>query len=298
MSDFSAYNGASDEWLAIQATLPNSVDPSTEDELNALRDATNKTREEAAAKGLAIFASRLELENHSIPTRDGQTLSARFYKPTAATAATGPRPTYVHLHGGGFLFGSLSSEDATCARIATEANVDVLNVSYRHTPEYRYPTAWDDVEDALAWLAVIFEKYDVPNRQVILGGTSAGAWLSASQLVREGRPSGLEILGQVLMIPCLAFPGCNGPQKAKLKDLNSSSYVKNFDAPILPSKRVKLFSTLMGVENPDEDDLCLNPGNASQEAVKHLPPTVVGVAGLDMLRDEGLLFAKMLHDAG
>lgn len=46
---------------------------------------------------------------------------------------------YVYLHRGGFLFGNLNTEDATCTRIGIDTGVTVFAVCYHHTLEYRYP---------------------------------------------------------------------------------------------------------------------------------------------------------------
>lgn len=295
MCDFSKYRGNSDEWLAVEATLPKNATPSSVDEIISLRDAVNKGREEEASRAMKTFGDLITTKDFSIPTRDGQRVAARTYK---ARHVSGALPLYVHLHGGGFLFGSLSSEDATCARIALDGQVLVLNVCYRHTPEHTYPTAWDDVEDAFRWLEANAGAIGGDPQQMVLGGISAGAWLAASHLLNTIQPTNLTIRGQVLMIPSLVYHECYAPQSAKLMSPEVSSYVQNRDAPILPAERLMLFSDLLRVTNPREDDLRLNPGNASSAQVQHLPPTVFGVAGMDMLRDEALLYAMLLHNAG
>jgi acetyl esterase/lipase len=60
-----------------------------------------------------------------------------------------------------------------------------------------------------------------------------------------------------------------------------------------------MFTDMLKVPKTDlqVDDLRLNPGNASPEKVQGFPPTVFGVAGMDPLRDEGLLFAMTLAEA-
>lgn len=61
---------------------------------------------------------------------------------------------------------------------------------------------------------------------------------------------------------------------------------------------LRWFTSLLKIENPDVNDTKLNPGNATPEQVKGMPPTVLGIVGLDPLRDEALLYAKMLAEAG
>jgi acetyl esterase/lipase len=54
---------------------------------------------------------------------------------------------------------------------------------------------------------------------------------------------------------------------------------------------------LEGIQGIEVNDTKLNIANATSEQVCGLPPTVFGVAGLDPLRDEGLLYAKLLTEA-
>lgn len=297
MSDFSQYGGPSDEWLAVEAGLPPLPLHLPISELQA---AANKGREEIAAEGMKLLASQVTAHDWTIPTRDGATLEARTYRPKAAP--DGPLPVYLYFHGGGFLFGTLASEDVTSSRIAISTNVIVLNVNYRHTPEFAYPTAWNDAEDSFIWLHSNISEVGGDANKVVVGGISAGGQLTASLTlahhlgkVAQDLPP---IAGQVLMIPCLNHVDCYEPQLKKLKDPSVSSYTENKNAPILPRTMIDLFLSLLKVENPDVNDLRLNPGNATLDQVKGLPPTTFGICGLDPLRDEGLLYAKLLVEAG
>lgn len=299
MADFSCYGGASDEWLALEPTLPPSqpADPTTP----GLRETVNAAREAASADGFEAIAPRLLVKNHSIPTRDGAAIEARSYRPLSADTDAAPLPLYIHYHGGGYYFGTLSSEDGACGKIALGAQVMVLNVNYRHTPEVRYPTPFDDAEDAFLWAHEhISELGFYP--KVVLGGISAGAHFAASITLRQhlGRigASLPKIAGQVLMIPVLVSPACYAPQLAKLSDPSASSYTENEHAPILPKERYEWFVRLLDVQDPEGEGLKLSPGNATPEQVRGLPPSVFGITGRDMLRDEGLLYAKMLAEAG
>ncbi|KAL2136179.1 hypothetical protein VTI74DRAFT_5057 [Chaetomium olivicolor] len=300
MCDFSCYGGASDEWLALEASLP---PPPLGQSVEEKRRAVNASREQAAAEAMEVLGRWVRTQDHSIPTRDGSSIEARSYRPLDRDASD-PLPVYIHLHGGGFLFGTLASEDATCARISLNARVVVINVNYRHTPEHHYPTAWNDVEDAFEWLHDNIQAVGGDAARVVVGGISAGAQLTASLVlgkhlgrVAASRPA---IAGQVLMIPALVNMDCYEPQMRKMKDPSISSYEENKDAPILPVSMCRFFTELLKIDKSElnPENLKLNPGNATPEQVKGLPPTVFGIAGLDPLRDEGLLYAKMLTESG
>ncbi|KAF9874365.1 alpha beta hydrolase fold-3 domain containing protein [Colletotrichum karsti] len=297
MADFSKYGGPSDEWLAVEAGLP----PAPTD-LPVLdrQKTTNNVREEQSVEAMKLMADKVKVRDWTIPTRDGSTIEGRSYRSKAA--GDGALPVYLYLHGGGFLFGTVNSEDAACARIAISTNVLVVNVNYRHTPEFTYPTAWDDVEDGFVWLHANIKEIGGDPNKVVVGGISAGGQLTASLVLAQhlgktgqGLPP---IAGQVLIIPCLAHPDCWDGHLKRLKDPSVSSYKENENAPILPRSMIDLFIGLLKIEKPDSNDLRLNPGNATSDQVKGLPPTALGIAGLDPLRDEGLLYAKHLTEAG
>lgn len=298
MCDFSSYGGPSDEWLAVEADLPAPVPNQTVSEMTLI---ANQGREAIASKAMVSLSPQVHTRDHSVKARDGHSLEVRSYRPSSV-AVSEILPIYMHFHGGGFVFGTLASEDAICARIAVSVGVVVVNVNYRHAPEFPYPTAWNDAEDSFVWLHNHLDEVNGDGQRVVLGGISAGSRLISSLVLAKhfgkaakGCP---DAIGQVLMIPSLVHVDCCEPQLKKMKDKSISSYVTNKDAPILPMSKIFFFENLLKVENPDVADLKLNPGNATPEEVKGLPPTVFGITGLDPLRDEGLLYAKMLTEAG
>lgn len=298
MSDFSCYGGVSEEWTALEATLPPlAADPTAPE----FKQKANAAREAISAEAFKALAPQLLVKDHTIPTRDGATIEARTYRPLSA-AQGAVLPLYIHYHGGGYYFGTLDSENAICGRIALGADVVVLNVNYRHTPEVKYPVPWDDAEDAFAWAHANISGLGCDSEKVVLGGISAGAHFTASLTLRQHlgqlAHSLPRIAGQVLMIPALVSAECYAPQLAKLTDPSVSSYVENEHAPILPKHRCEFFSGMLGIADPEGEGLKVSPGNATPDQVKGLPPTVFGITGLDPLRDEGLLYAKMLAEAG
>ncbi|EFQ90070.1 hypothetical protein CFE70_001522 [Pyrenophora teres f. teres 0-1] len=297
--DFSQYGGPSEEWLAVEKTLPASTFDLSMDPV-ALRTAVNAERESRASEAMKLLAPQVHVKDYTIPTRDGLVIEARTYR-SVKKDATEKLPVYMYLHGGGFIFGTLNTEDPLCAQTAINTGAVVLNVNYRHTPEHAFPTAWHDSQDALAWLHSNINAIGGDPSKVVVGGVSAGGQLAASLALEQhlGKSDITKHLprlaGQILIIPPLAALSTydQGPGK-KLK---SSSRIENEHAPILPKKTMDFFTSLLKAGDPDLKDTKLNIVNATEEEVKGLLPTVFGIAGLDPLRDEGLLYAKLLSEA-
>lgn len=250
------------------------------------------------------------MQTFTIPTRDSSSIKARSYRPSSLPP-TQPLPVYIHLHGGGFLLGTLSSEDAPCARIVTNllargCPVVVVSVNYRHTPEHKYPVAWHDTEDAFHWVHENTHAFRGDGSRVIVGGISAGAKLAASLTLLQHlalEPTLLtrpKLRGQILIIPSVLQKECHAAMLMKMRDPSVSSFVDCENAPLLPVARIRHFNDLLGAPAGQEmeGDRRLNPGNAGPDEVKGMPATVFGVAGLDPLRDEALLYAMTLSENG
>lgn len=300
MSDFCEYGHPSEEWLKVAETLR---PPDPDQSLDELKQTSNSSRETSAKAQMEAYKSSVVMRDMSIAARDGYVLEARSYR-NSSVLAEELLPIYIHFHGGGFLFGTLSSEDAICSRLAINTRTVVVNVNYRHTPEAIYPTAWNDSEDAIGWICSNAHLFYGDIQQVVVGGISAGGWLTASFMrllcdpAESNNLRGAKIRGQVLMIPCLVHQACYGSIQAQIKEPSLSSYVQCRNAPILPMTRRKLFGDLLKIESSHIQDKRLSPGLATENEDRNLPPTTLGVAGNDTLRDEGLLFGKRLAEQG
>src|SRR5919106_62000 len=86
------------------------------------------------------------VEDRVIPGPAGD-LPVRIYTPDAAA----PRPVVAYFHGGGFVFCSIETHDATCRRLANATGAVVVSVEYRLAPECRFPAATDDCYAATVW---------------------------------------------------------------------------------------------------------------------------------------------------
>ena len=74
---------------------------------------------------------------------------ARVYRPLAS----GPLPTLVYVHGGGYILGGIEETEAETRRFAASIPANVVSLSYRLAPEHPWPAAVDDVEDQVSAIA-------------------------------------------------------------------------------------------------------------------------------------------------
>jgi acetyl esterase/lipase len=118
----------------------------------------------------------------TIPTSDGHSIPVRIYHPKGTIRRL---PLYIHLHGGGWLLGNIETEDVSCRLISLRTNTVVMNINYRHTPEWTFPTPVQDAWDALHWITQVDEQHGVDKDCIIIGGTSSGASLACATALRD-----------------------------------------------------------------------------------------------------------------
>ena len=120
----------------------------------------------------------LNAEDFHINGPGGQIRIRRIVPSTGA-----PTVVYLHFHGGGFYLGSAGGQDCMLNELAHDANAIVLSVEYRLAPEHPYPAAVADAEAAAFWLVGNSSSVFGLDR-IVLGGESAGAYLSLSAALR------------------------------------------------------------------------------------------------------------------
>lgn len=300
--DFSTYGLPSEEWLNFVSSdnLSETFPPQqTRDAILHLRQAVNRNRERTALNQLQEtgLADKVVWKDFHLPTANNLSITVRKY--VAKYLAHNTLPAYIHLHGGGYLFGSLSSEQYFCSVLANASKSAVLHICYRHTPEEQFPAQHDDAWAGYSWIMANVDMLRLDFDRVIVGGISAGAALAAGVIYRDlammrksKRRS--RIASAVLSMPFMMHPECfpfehfTSPQK--------TSPLQCQDAPVLSKKWIDFFISTLGPSNVA--DTLLNIPLAPDEALAGWPPTAFVVCGMDPVRDEALFFAQKLHELG
>jgi cation diffusion facilitator CzcD-associated flavoprotein CzcO/acetyl esterase/lipase len=206
-------------------------------------------------------------------------LAYRLHRP----ATPGPHPIVVYFHGGGWVLGSATSDDAFCRDLCVRSEAIVVSVDYRHAPEARFPAASDDAFAAVVWVAQHAEALGGTSDQVAVAGWSAGANLAAVVCQQAHHAGGPEIVGQLLLTPVTDA------------NTNTASYVENGEGRVLTAGLMKWFWDHYA--DPDQrTDPRASPLRAA--SLVGLPPALVITGEFDPLRDEGIAYAAALADAG
>jgi acetyl esterase len=200
---------------------------------------------------------------------------ARLYRPLA----TGPHPTLVYFHGGGFVIGDLDTHDETCRRLCRGADATVVSVDYRLSPEHPFPAAVEDCLGAVDWAAGRLHELG-GSHMLAVGGDDAGGTLAAV-CAQERRA----IVGAQLLL----YPSTDVTRDYPSRQENGEGYYLTTDLTVWFFRHY-----LSGIE-ADLGDPRISPLHGD---LAGLAPAVVATAELDPLRDEGEAYAAAMADAG
>lgn len=194
------------------------------------------------------------------------------------------RPVLVYLHGGAFVLGHIELFDVACADFATEADVVVVSVDYRLSPEDRFPAALEDCYAALEWVAGDGGDLAIDPATIAVGGLSAGGGLAAAVSLLARDRNGPEIALQLLV-------------NAVLDDRLDTSSARTFtDSPLWNSHHAAtMWDLYLG---PERWHVSPYAAPARSTDLSGLPPAYVLTSELDPLRDEGISYALRLLQAG
>ncbi len=227
----------------------------------------------------------LSIEDRAIPGfEDDPEVPVRIYRPKEA--AEGLVPGILMIHGGGFVVGNIETEHLGAATMAANVGALVVSVEYRLAPEHAYPAAVHDCLSALRFLHEEAPGLGVDRQRIALAGTSAGGGLSAATALLARDRGGPAVCFQMLHIP-------------ELDDrLDTPSMRKFVDSPIWNRPLAeKSWQHYLG-DLAGSEDVPAYAAPARAVDLTDLPPAYVSTAENDPLRDEGILYALRLLQAG
>ncbi|MCA0870775.1 alpha/beta hydrolase [Seohaeicola saemankumensis] len=269
------------------------IDPKAQaagDLVNLIRDPDVMPTVEESRAQLDTLATKfdrpcppdVQIRDISLPGLTGPR-AARVYAPAGADPMAA-QPTLFYLHGGGWIQGSLTSHHGLCGKLAKQSGLRVISYDYVLAPEHRFPSAPDDVLQVYRALLDGAGELNVSAGQLIVGGDSAGANLTAA-LMHDLATAGDPLPRAQLLI----YPAVDGR-------LNSRSMTALADQPLLPKARIDWYLDRYLPGGTDRTDPRFSPLFSDRLAGQ--PPALIIAAGHDPLWDDALIYADTLDQAG
>ena len=178
--------------------------------------------------------------------------------------------------------GSLETEDRAAREICSVLDVVVVSVGYRLAPEHPYPAALNDCADAYVFLRTHAADLKIdPDRLAVVGGSAGGglALALALRLRDLNRPLPRLVLA--------AYPMLDDRRETqsmcRLEPMGIWDQEDNEEA----------WTAYLGGVIADQ-----YAAPARAESLADLPPVFLDVGDHDLFRDEAMLFASRLTQAG
>jgi epsilon-lactone hydrolase len=185
----------------------------------------------------------------------------------------------LYLHGSGYAICSPRTHRGLVARLARYTRVPAFCVEYRLAPEHRYPAAADDVDAAYAWL--IRQGYAA--KDIVIAGDSAGGHLALDLIAENARTGREQPRSVVLFSPLLDLTLELAARQEKVRR-----------DPLISAAAAKRLVGLYTAQQPAD----LPRLQLRLDQSENLPPFLIQVGGVEMLRADAEEMARMVQNAG
>lgn len=240
-------------------------------------DKVRRARKEG--KGIFPYAPRdKKAETHIHIGSAGREIPVRIIRPSDGAT----RGSFLHIHGGGWVYGSPEESDPRLRRLADATGLTTVSVDYRLAPEYPFPAAPDDCLDVAVALAN--GHLPAPRGFLSIGGESAGAHLAVLTLVRLRDEYRLRPFGAALLVA-----GCYD------LSLTPSVRAAGEERLVLGADDVKEFVLRFVPDKYSLKDPRVSPLHAD---LAGLPPARFSCGTRDLLVDDTLFMAARWVAAG
>jgi len=220
--------------------------------------------------------------DHTVTAADGHEIVVRVYTPEGVAGA---RPCVYAIHGGGYVMGTYDMLDRVMDGWCTRFGIVGASVEYRLAPEAPYPIPLEDCYAGLSWIHAHAADLGVDPGRIGIQGTSAGGGLAAALALLARDRGEVPIAFQVLECPMI--------------DDRFHTASSNIDKLQVWSRESNVYgwSAYLG-DRYGTDDVPYTAAPARCEDLTGLPPAIVCVGGADGFRDEDVLYALRLMQAG
>ena len=239
-----------------------------------------------------IYKDTLKKHPVDISSEDIAGVYTEIFVPKKGVSEKNKDRLLISIHGGGFVAGARSFSHTEAMQVADLGQIKVISPDYRQAPEYRHPSAVDDV---FAVYKEMLKEYEPRNIGVF--GCSAGAMLTA-QLVARVIEKGLPLPAAVGMF-CAGAPVTMSNTPGAFKASNGESAY--FSSAIRGSPRPadKLIDTQVSpyFQEVKADDPTVAPGDFD-DVMSQFPPSLLISGSRDFLLSDVLATHRQLTNLG
>jgi acetyl esterase len=250
---------------------------------------TENLSPEEARKAFAALQSAVTVDLSGITESqktipgDGSDILLNIVRPEGTT---GLLPFFLFIHGGGWVLGDYPTHKRMLRDLVVLTGFAGVFINYTPSPEAKYPQALNEIHAAAKWISEHGEEIRVNSNRIGIVGNSTGANMSAAATLMAKANGGPEFKVQILMWPVT---------NAKF---DTESWKKFGKQRFLTDSLMKWMWDQYTADHVQRNEIYASPLQATAEQLKGLPPTLIQVAGNDILRDEGEAFGRALDDAG
>ncbi|CAI0732149.1 Lipase 2 [Serratia proteamaculans] len=237
---------------------------------------------EGAQRSVEVPLHEVEISEKTIHV-EGQDILLHIVRPAKVKEAL---PVFMFFHGGGWVLGDFPTHERLVRDLVYSSGAAAVFVNYTPSPEAHYPTAINQAYAATEWVAEYGEKINVDGSRLAVVGNSVGGNMAAvvSLMAKEkGTPA---LRTQILLWPVTHA------------SFDTESYHQFAEGHFLTRNMMKWFWDNYTTDKAQRKEIYASPLNATLEQLKGLPPALVQTAELDVLRDEGEAYARLLNAAG
>lgn len=225
----------------------------------------------------------VQVKKLDIPYEKNKSVSVTIIRPEHSDK---PLPVALYFHGGGWILGDELTHDRLIRQIANKANIAIAFVNYTPSPEAHYTTIIEEGYGALTYIASHGKELQLDTKHLAVVGDSAGGTLAATITLLAKERKGPKIDCQVLF-----YPVTNA-------DFNTQSYQQFAHDFWLTKEAMEWFWNAYAPDIQTRNNYIVAPLHAPVTQLQGLPPTLIINAEIDVLRDDGVNYARKLFQAG
>jgi acetyl esterase len=235
------------------------------------------------AQSAPVGKPSAQIEDVTFPVGPTGSVPVRIVRPAGAV---GILPVVVYFHGGGWILGDRDTHDRLVREIAVGVKAAVVFVDYSRSPEARYPVAIEQAYAATCYVVDHGASLRIDHSRLAVAGDSVGGNMTAAVTLMAKQRRGPKIAFQVLFYPVTDA------------DFDTVSYATFADGPWLTKRAMEWFWDAYLPDRGARKQPTATPLNASLDQLTGLPEALVIVDENDVLRDEGVAYARKLSNAG